>query len=262
MSKWKPTPMRRSLQPAAEGLETRRASQCGRRRPVPKGVPTHAATAVVRGTDPDGASGRCVSTGPAHSMWWVPVATFSLDDRNLQESIDTITVAGANTTSTRLVGTVFPNPDGEERKGFLPEPDRHAHRRAGQDRRGPGEQLQDGSERHSRHRHAQFLSGPYRDHEAEPSHRRSTRPPCRPGRSTFLRGCSRCVSAASTSTIRRRGRTPLNTTSKTTSFRSISACRSFRGRASSSTRSTATAKPIRLRRRRSRIMRRSWSPAG
>ena len=35
---------------------------------------------------------------------------FTRQTGTLQESIDTITVAGAITTSTRLVGTVYPNP--------------------------------------------------------------------------------------------------------------------------------------------------------
>ena len=64
MSKWKPTPMRRSLKPSAEGLETRELLDAVGRQPVPKGVPTQAATAVVRGMDPDGSQWTMRLYGP------------------------------------------------------------------------------------------------------------------------------------------------------------------------------------------------------
>ncbi len=184
MSKRKPTPPRRSLRPTAESLETRELLSL---LDVPKGVPTQAATAVVRGTDPDGAQWTLRLYGPgALSVVGTNGDVFSRSTGDLQESIDTITVGGRDHYRDPLVGTVNPNPAGE-RERLLPEPDRDADRRAGQDRHRPGEQFPDRSERHSRHRHARFLSGSHRDDQAERAVADPHAARCRPARSTSRR---------------------------------------------------------------------------
>jgi hypothetical protein len=120
MAKWKPTPSRRSLQPMAEGLESRELLDATGRAPVPKGVPTMAATAVVRGTDPDGAQWTLRLYGPgALNVVGTDGDVFTRQTGDLQESIDTITVAGASTTSTRLVATVYPDPTTKNAKVFF-----------------------------------------------------------------------------------------------------------------------------------------------
>src|ERR1700733_14890708 len=111
MSKWKPTPSRRALQPMAEGLERRELLDATGRQPVPKSQPTQPATAVVRGMDPDGAMWTLSLYGPgALNVVGTNGDVFTRQTGTLQESIDTITVAGAITTSTRLVARVYPNP--------------------------------------------------------------------------------------------------------------------------------------------------------
>jgi hypothetical protein len=102
MSKWKPTPWRRSLRPMAESLETRQLLSIAGRETL---------TQVVRGTDPDGAQWTLKLYGPgALSVVGTDGDTFNSTTQNLVESILQITVAGAITTQTRLVGTVYPNP--------------------------------------------------------------------------------------------------------------------------------------------------------
>src|SRR5262245_9055670 len=120
MSKWKPKPVRRFLQPSAEGLETRELLSNPGRGPVPKGVPTQAATAVVRGMDPDGAQWTMRLYGPGTlNVVGTEGHVFTRGTGLLQESIDTITVAGANSTATRLVATVYPNPETRNSKVFF-----------------------------------------------------------------------------------------------------------------------------------------------
>jgi hypothetical protein len=120
MPKWKPTPSRRSLQPRAEGLESRELLDATGRAPVPKGQPTGAATAVVRGMDPDGAQWTLRLYGPgALNVVGTDGDVFTRQTGTLQESIDTITVAGAITTQTRLVGTVYPNPTTKNAKVYF-----------------------------------------------------------------------------------------------------------------------------------------------
>ena len=120
MSKWKPTPLRRSLQPSAESLETRLMLDATGRAPVPKGVPTQSATAVVRGMDPDGAQWTLRLYGPgALNVVGTNGDVFNRQTGTLQESIDTITVAGAITTQTRLVATVYPDPQTKDAKVFF-----------------------------------------------------------------------------------------------------------------------------------------------
>ncbi len=110
--------MRRTLQPAAEGLETRELLNGAFA--IPKGVPSQSATAVVRGMDPDGAQWTLRLYGPgALNVVGTGGDVFGRSTGDLQESIDTITVAGSITTSTRLVGTVFPNPVGKNAKVFF-----------------------------------------------------------------------------------------------------------------------------------------------
>ncbi len=120
MSKWKPTPSRRSLKPVAEGLERRELLDATGRQPVPKSQPTQAATAVVRGMDPDGAMWTLSLYGPgALNVVGVDGDTFTRQTGTLQESIDTITVAGANTIATRLVARVYPDPTTRNAKVFF-----------------------------------------------------------------------------------------------------------------------------------------------
>ncbi len=79
-----------------------------------------AATAVVRGMDPDGAQWVLRLYGPgALNVVGTLGDTFTRQTGDLQESIDTITVAGAITTQTRLVGTVFPNPTTKNAKVYF-----------------------------------------------------------------------------------------------------------------------------------------------
>src|SRR5271165_1104953 len=107
MSKRMPAPSRRSLHPTAEGLETRQLLNGAAS--IPKGQPTKAATAVVSGMDPDGAMWTLRLFGPgALNVVGVNGDTFTRQTGTLQESIQTIFVAGAITTETRLVGTVYP----------------------------------------------------------------------------------------------------------------------------------------------------------
>jgi hypothetical protein len=120
MPMWKPTPSRRSLEPSAEGLETRELLSTPGRGPVPKGVPTQAATAVVRGMDPDGAQWTMRLYGPgALNVVGTSGDVFTRQTGYLQESINTITVAGALTTQTRLVTTVYPDPSTRNAKVFF-----------------------------------------------------------------------------------------------------------------------------------------------
>ncbi len=101
MSKRKPTPPSRTIRPQAESLETRQllssnASQL---------------TAVVSGVDPDGASWTLRLYGPgALSVLATDGTAFTSGTKYKVDSIDTITVSGATTDRTRLVGTVYPNP--------------------------------------------------------------------------------------------------------------------------------------------------------
>ena len=120
MPKWKPTPLRRSLLPAAESLETRELLSAPGRGQVPKGVPKQPATAVVRGMDPDGAQWTMRLYGPgALNVVGTLGDVFTRQTGSLQESINTITVAGAITTETRLVATVYPNPTTHNAKVFF-----------------------------------------------------------------------------------------------------------------------------------------------
>ncbi len=100
MSKRKPMPPRRSLRPMAECLETRQLLSLALDRP----------TSIVRGTDPQGDQWTLKLYGPG---------TLHVVDTNgdpftrvktMEGLIDTITVAGAITTETRLVGTVYAAP--------------------------------------------------------------------------------------------------------------------------------------------------------
>ena len=87
---------------------------------MPKGEPTGPATAVVRGMDPDGAQWTLRLYGPgALNVVGTNGDVFTRQTGTLQESIDTITVAGAITTSTRLVATVYPDPTTKNAKVFF-----------------------------------------------------------------------------------------------------------------------------------------------
>jgi hypothetical protein len=68
-------------------------------------------TAVVSGIDPDGASWMLRLYGPgALSVLATDGTAFTSGAKFKVGSIDTITVSGATTDRTRLVGTVYPNP--------------------------------------------------------------------------------------------------------------------------------------------------------
>jgi hypothetical protein len=101
MSKRKPMPPRRSLRPTAECLETRQLLSLALNRP----------TSIVRGTDPQGDQWSLKLYGPG-TLHVVdtngdPFTKVANDTVGL---IDTITVAGAITSLTRVVGTVYPAP--------------------------------------------------------------------------------------------------------------------------------------------------------
>ena len=79
-----------------------------------------AATAVVRGVDPDGAQWTMRLYGPgALNVVGTNGDVFTRQTGTLKESISTITVAGAITTSTRLVATVYPDPTSKNAKVFF-----------------------------------------------------------------------------------------------------------------------------------------------
>ncbi len=87
----------------AESLETRQLLNTGPGRET--------ATATVRGTDPDGSQWVLRLYGPgALSVIGTNGDVFSDSTQDLDESIQTITVGGAISSETRLVGTVYPNP--------------------------------------------------------------------------------------------------------------------------------------------------------
>jgi hypothetical protein len=68
-------------------------------------------SATARGTDPDGAKWVLRLFGPgALSVVGTNGDTFNASTQSLVESIDTITVGGAISTETRLVGKITPNP--------------------------------------------------------------------------------------------------------------------------------------------------------
>lgn len=102
MSMRKPTPPSRTLRPCAESLEMRQL------------LSSNAAkfTAAVSGVDPDGASWTLRLYGPGTlSVIGTDGQVFTSGTKGLVDSILTITVAGATTDRTRLVGTVYPNPE-------------------------------------------------------------------------------------------------------------------------------------------------------
>jgi hypothetical protein len=102
----------------AECLETRQLLNA--KASVPKGVPTKPATAVVRGTDPDGAQWVLRLFGPgALNVVATNGMVFTNSTQTMTAPILTITVAGAITTETRLVGTVYPNPSDGNAKVFF-----------------------------------------------------------------------------------------------------------------------------------------------
>jgi hypothetical protein len=120
MSTRKPAPPGRWLKPAAEALETRQLLSSSVIQPPARGVPTHAATAVVSGTDPDGAQWSLFLFGPgALSVVGTGGDVFTRSTQTLTEAIQTITIAGAITTETRLVGKVSPNPNTANAKVFF-----------------------------------------------------------------------------------------------------------------------------------------------
>jgi hypothetical protein len=110
MSKRKPRPETRSVRPMAESLETRQLLS----------VTSSTLSAVVKGTDPDGAEWTLRLFGPgALSVLGTSGDSFGRNTQNMTESIQTITVGGSISTETRLVGTVKANPaNGDSRVYF------------------------------------------------------------------------------------------------------------------------------------------------
>src|SRR5262245_13757492 len=120
MSKWNPTPARRSLglRPHSEGLESRTllsmsAGPGGAQGEVIGAPLTGHPSAQVSGTDPDGAHWTLKLYGPGTlNVVDTNGNAFIKGNKNTPASIDTITIGGSITTETRLVGTVTPAPDG------------------------------------------------------------------------------------------------------------------------------------------------------
>jgi hypothetical protein len=109
MLKRKPTPSRRSLRPSAEHLESRQLLASGLGKP----------TAMVSGTDPDGAQWTLRLFGPGTlNVVDANGTAFTNSNRNTPNLINTITVAGAITSETRLVGTVIPAATGADQVHF------------------------------------------------------------------------------------------------------------------------------------------------
>jgi hypothetical protein len=110
MSKRKTTPPIRSLRPQAESLETRQLLSIA----ISSKLNFSEPTAVAKGTDPDGAQWTLRLYGPgALSVLGTDGQVFTKSTQGVSQSIDTITVGGAITTETRLVGTVKPNSTGD-----------------------------------------------------------------------------------------------------------------------------------------------------
>jgi len=102
MSMRKPTPPSRTLRPLAESLETRQL------------LSTNASklTAAVSGVDPDGAAWTLRLYGPGTlNVLATDGSAFTTGNKQKVGSIATITVSGSTTDRTRLVGTVYPNPE-------------------------------------------------------------------------------------------------------------------------------------------------------
>src|SRR5262245_28097388 len=120
MIKRKPTPRSRLVRPIAESLETRELLTPAINSAVPKGSPTRPATAVVNGTDPSGAQWTLRLYGPGTlNVVGTSGDVFTRSTRTMSEYINTIIVAGAISSQTRLVGKVFPNPtNGSDRVLF------------------------------------------------------------------------------------------------------------------------------------------------
>jgi hypothetical protein len=126
MSKRNPTPARRSLglRPQAEGLEARQLLSQSAGPGGPAGLVVGAPltghpSAQVSGTDPDGAKWTLKLYGPGTlNVVDTNGFAFTKATKNQEASIATITVGGAITTETRLVGTVTPAPDGDSNVYF------------------------------------------------------------------------------------------------------------------------------------------------
>jgi hypothetical protein len=97
------------LRPVAESLESRQLLSSA------FGTPT----AQVSGTDPDGAQWTLRLYGPGTLNVVDQNGTaFTADTKTTPDLINTITIGGAITTQTRLVGTVTPAPDGNSNVYF------------------------------------------------------------------------------------------------------------------------------------------------
>jgi hypothetical protein len=101
MSMRKPTPPSRTLRPQAESLEMRQLLSSNPAK----------FTQAVSGVDPDGASWTLRLYGPGTlNVIATDGTAFTSGTPTKVDSIKTITVSGATTDRTRLVGTVYPNP--------------------------------------------------------------------------------------------------------------------------------------------------------
>ncbi len=102
MSMRKPTPPSRTLRPQAESLEMRQLLSSNASK----------FTVAVSGIDPDGASWTLRLYGQRTlNVIATDGTAFTSGTKNKVNSIDTITVSGATTDRTRLVGTVYPSPE-------------------------------------------------------------------------------------------------------------------------------------------------------
>jgi len=105
----------RSVRPLAESLETRQLLSIG----ISSKLDFSQPTAVAKGTDPDGAQWTLRLYGPgALSVVGTGGQVFSKSTQGISQSIQQITVGGAITTETRLVGTVKPTSTGNARVYF------------------------------------------------------------------------------------------------------------------------------------------------
>ncbi len=195
MSKRKPTPADRSLRPMAESLETRQLLSGDRPRDV-----LQSATAVVKGTDPDGAQWTLRLYGPgALSVVGTKGDMFTRVDPE-HERVDRHDHRGRIDQLPRRgwSGRSYPNPTGNAHVYFqnlIVTPTGEL----GKIDVGQVSNFRTVSERHPGHRHAEFLSGAHRHDHADHAFADSHFGACRPGSIYIPQGVNHAP-------VRRRGR--------------------------------------------------------
>ena len=220
MSKWKPTPLRRSLQPMAEGLETRELSRCYRTATGPQGCADpggdrRRAGAWIR----TGPSGRCRCMGPGRSTWSGPTATSSRARPAPCRNRSTPSPWRARSRRRPAWSrTVYPNPSTQNAKVYFQNLIVTPTGELGKIDEGQVSNFRTVPERHPRRRHARLLSGSYRDDQTERSRRRFTRPPCRPVRSYIPQGVITLRFGGVDVDYTPPGGIPLNTTAQSNEF--------------------------------------------